>query len=169
MTVSLENSKMVYEGIKDAGVDFITALAETWLVYLLQMADDDPHMTLIEVAKEEEAIGIASGAHFAGRPNILLMQNHGFMGSINGIVSLAKLYNIPLCMLIAYRGHMGEPYFWHTQGGMVTEPLLQALSIPYDVATNPQKVGKQIKQALTYSHSLLGPVALLLSRDLMED
>lgn len=169
MTVSRENSKMVYQGIKDAGVDFVTALAETWLLYLLQMADDDPGMTLIEVAKEEEAIGIASGAHFAGRSNILLMQNHGFMGSINGIVSLSKLYSVPLCMLIAYRGHMGEPYFWHTQGGMVTEPLLQALSIPYEVARDPQKVGKQIQETLTYSKSLLGPVALLLSRDLMED
>jgi hypothetical protein len=30
-------------------------------------------------------------------------------------------------------------------------------------------VGKQIKQAYTYSLSSLSPVALLLSRDLMED
>lgn len=169
MTVSLENSKAVYQGIKDAGVEFITALPETWLVYLLQMAEEDPDMCMVEVAKEEEAIGIASGAYFAGQPNILLMQNHGFMGSINGIVSLAKLYSIPLCMLIAYRGHIGEPYFWHTQGGLVTEPLLQALGIPYSVARDKTQVGKQIKESLTYSYSLLGPVALLLSRDLMED
>ena len=169
MTVSLENSKAVYQGIKDAGVEFITALPETWLVYLLQMAEEDPEMCMVEVAKEEEAIGIASGAYFAGQPNILLMQNHGFMGSINGIVSLAKLYSIPLCMLIAYRGHIGEPYFWHTQGGLVTEPLLQALGIPYSVARDKTQVGKQIKESLTYSYSLLGPVALLLSRDLMED
>jgi len=169
VTVSRDNSKAVYQGIKDSGVKFLTALPETWLIYLLQMADDDPAMNLVEVAKEEEAIGIAAGAYFAGEPNILLMQNHGFMGSINGIVSLAKLYNIPLCMLIAYRGHMGEPYYWHTQGGLVTEPLLQALGIPYAIARDPAQVGKQIKEALTYSHSLLAPVALLLSRDLMED
>ncbi|MDQ7027955.1 MAG: thiamine pyrophosphate-binding protein [Anaerolineae bacterium] len=169
MTVSRDNSKAVYQGIKDAGVKFITALPETWLIYLLQMADDDPEMCMMEVAKEEEAVGIAAGAYFAGEPNILLLQNHGFMGAINGIVSLAKLYHIPLCMLIAYRGHMGEPYYWHTQGGMVTEPLLQALSIPYAVARDSTLVGKQIKEALTYSHSLLSPVALLLSRDLMED
>lgn len=169
MTVSRDNSKAVYQGIKDAGVKFITALPETWLIYLLQMADDDPSTCMVEVAKEEEAIGIAAGAYFAGEPNVLLMQNHGFMGSINGIVSLAKLYNIPLCMLIAYRGYMGEPYYWHTQGGLVTEPLLQALGVPYAVASDPKLVGKQIKEALTYSHSLLSPVALLLSRDLMED
>jgi sulfopyruvate decarboxylase subunit alpha len=169
MTVSLDNSKAVYQGIKDAGIRFVSALPETWLVYLLQMAEDDPDMTLIEVAKEEEAIGIAAGAHFAGTPNLLLMQNHGFLAAINGIVSLSMLYRVPLCMLIAHRGHMGEPYPWHTQGGIVTEPVLRALGIPFDTARDPAKVGKQIKQAYTYSQSALSPVALLLSRDLMED
>jgi sulfopyruvate decarboxylase subunit alpha len=55
MTVSLDNSKAVYQGIKDAGVRFITALPETWLVYLLQLAEEDPEMRLIEVAKERAA------------------------------------------------------------------------------------------------------------------
>jgi sulfopyruvate decarboxylase subunit alpha len=169
MTVSLDNSKAVYQGIKDSGVRFITALPETWLVYLLQLAEEDPEMRLVEVAKEEEAVGIAAGAHFAGTPHILLMQNHGFLAAINGIVSLAMLYRIPLCMLIAHRGHMGEPYPWHTQGGIVTEPVLRALNIPFDYARDPKLVGKQIKQAYTYSNSALSPVALLLSRDLMED
>lgn len=169
MTVSLHNSKAVYQGIKDAGMRFLTALPETWLVYLLQLADEDPEMCLVEVAKEEEAVGIAAGAYFAGEPNILLMQNHGFMAAINGIVSLAQLYSVPLCMLIAYRGHIGEPYPWHTRGGIVTEPLLQALQIPYDVARDPAKVGRQIREAHTLSLSSLSPVALLLARDLMED
>ena len=169
MTVSLDNSKAVYQGIKDSGVHFITALPETWLVYLLQLAEEDPEMRLVEVAKEEEAVGIAAGAHFAGTPHILLMQNHGFLAAINGIVSLAMLYRIPLCMLIAHRGHMGEPYPWHTQGGIVTEPVLRALNIPFNYARDPKLVGKQIKQAYTYSNSALCPVALLLSRDLMED
>lgn len=169
MTVSLENSKAVYQGIKECGVHFLTALPETWLVYLLQLADEDPEMCLVEVAKEEEAVGIAAGAYFAGEPNILLMQNHGFMAAINGIVSLAQLYSVPLCMLIAYRGHIGEPYPWHTRGGIVTEPLLQALQIPYAVADDPARVERQIREAHTLSLSSLSPVALLLSRDLMED
>ena len=169
MTVSLDNSKAVYQGIKDAGIRFISALPETWLVYLLQLADEDPEMCLIEVAKEEEAIGVAAGAYFAGEPNLLLMQNHGFLAAINGIVSLSMLYRVPLCMLIALRGHMGEPYPWHTQGGIVTEPVLRGLGIPFDYADDPARVGKQIREAHTLSLSSLTPVALLLTRDLMED
>lgn len=169
MTVSRDNSKKVYEGLKKAGIDYISALPETWLIYLLQLADEDPDMMLVEVAKEEEAIGIAAGAYFAGRPNALLMQNHGFLAAINGIVSLALLYRIPLLMLIAHRGHIGEPYPWHTQGGILTEPVLRGLSLPYDTVRDPNDVGRQIQEAHTFSLSSLSPVALLLSRDLMED
>ena len=169
MTVSRENSLAAYKGIKDAGIRFITALPETWLVYLLQLAEDDPQMTLIEVAKEEEAIGIAAGAYFAGKPNALLLQNHGFLAAINGIVSLALLYRIPLTMLIALRGHWGEPYPWHTRGGIVTEGVLRALGIPFEYARDPAEVGRQIREAYTFSQSALAPVALLLTRDLMEE
>lgn len=66
MTVSLDNSKVVYQGIKDAGVRFLTVLPETWLVYLLQMADEDPEMRLVEVAKEEEAVGSAAPLKILG-------------------------------------------------------------------------------------------------------
>ena len=118
MTVSYDNSKAVFQGIRDAGVRSVSALPETWLGLLLQRIEDEPDMDLLQVAKEEEAIGIAAGAYFAGEPHILLMQNHGFLAAINGIVSLAQLYGIPLCMLIALRGHWGEPYPWHTRGGI---------------------------------------------------
>lgn len=169
MTVSYDNSKLIFDGIKAAGIKSISALPETWLGPLLQRAEDDPDVRLLQVAKEEEAIGIAAGAYFAGTPHILLMQNHGFLAAINGIVSLAQLYRIPLCMLIALRGHWGEPYPWHTRGGIVTEPVLRALEIPFEYARDPQKVPKQIREAWTFSQSSLSPVALLLTRDLMED
>lgn len=169
MTVSNDNSRIIFDGIKAAGIKSLSALPETWLGLLLQRAEDDPDVTLIQVAKEEEAIGIAAGAYFAGTPHVLLMQNHGFLAAINGIVSLAQLYHIPLCMLIALRGHWGEPYPWHTRGGIVTESVLRSLSIPFEYARDPQKVGKQIREAWTFSQSSLAPVALLLTRDLMED
>ncbi len=169
MTVSYDNSRIIFDGIKAAGIKSLSALPETWLGLLLQRAEDDPDVELIQVAKEEEAIGIAAGAYFAGVPHALLMQNHGFLAAINGVVSLAQLYHIPLCMLIAVRGHWGEPYPWHTRGGIVTEEVLRALGIPFTYASDPARVAKQIREAYTFSQSSLSPVALLLTRDLMED
>ena len=72
-------------------------------------------------------------------------------------------------MLIALRGHWGEPYPWHTRGGIVTEGVLRALNIPFEYARDPKEVGRQIREAYTFSQSSLSPVALLLTRDLMEE
>jgi sulfopyruvate decarboxylase subunit alpha len=72
-------------------------------------------------------------------------------------------------MLIALRGHWGEPYPWHTQGGIVTEPVLRALGLPFEHARDPSRVGQQILEAQRLAWSSLSPVALLLGRDLMED
>src|ERR1035438_7721433 len=108
MPVSESNSRRLYFALKQCGVGLVSALPETWLVHLIRLADDDPEMILVRLAKEEEGVGISAGAHFAGVKSAMLMQNHGFLASINGIVSLAHLYKIPLLMLISYRGTFGE-------------------------------------------------------------
>ena len=167
MPVSLANSKLVYEGLKECDIRMTSALPETWLVHLIRMAEEDPKMTLVRLAKEEEAVGISAGAHFAGVKSALLMQNHGFLAAINGIVSFAHLYKIPLLMLISYRGSFGEKDPWQTQGGNVTEPLLRALRIPYTFLDSVDTVNKRIRQAQTLAESSLQPVAILLTRDLM--
>lgn len=101
MPVSERNSKVVYEALKGAGVGLVSALPETWLVHLIRMAEDDPDMILVRLAKEEEGVGISAGAHLAGMRSALLMQNHGFLQAVNGIVSGALLYKLPLLMLVS--------------------------------------------------------------------
>ena len=167
MPVSVKNSEVLFAALKSAGISLISALPETWLVHLMRMADDDPDMTLLRLNKEEEGVGISAGAHFAGRKSAMLMQNHGLLASVNGIVSVAQLYRIPLLMVISYRGEMGERDSWQTEGGLVTEPLLQALGIIYRKLSDPATVANDVQQAQTLAESSLRPVALLLTRDLM--
>src|SRR5213083_3731450 len=167
MPVSERNSKLVYDALLDAGVEVLSALPETWLVHLIRMAEDDPNMTLVRLAKEEEGVGISAGAHLAGVKSAMLMQNHGFLAAINGIVSCAQLYRIPLLMLISQRGGFGERDPWQTEGGAVTEQLLDALRIPHERLEAPGHVAHRIRQAQTLAYSANRPVALLLCRDLM--
>src|SRR5436190_12798689 len=145
--VSTVHSRLIYDALKACGIRLVSALPETWLVHLIRMAEEDPEMILVRLAKEEEGVGVSAGAHLAGLPSAMLMQNHGFLASINGIVSCAHLYKIPLLMLISYRGGFGERDPWQTQGGNVTEPLLRALGIPYQLLDEPSTVAKKIQQA----------------------
>lgn len=167
MPVSIASSKIIFDALKRCDVRLFSALPETWLVHLIRMAEDDPETILVRLAKEEEGVGISAGAHFAGVKSAMLMQNHGFLASINGIVSFAHLYKIPLLMLISFRGTFGERDPWQTQGGNVTEALLRATGIPYSFLDSIENVEKRIRQAQTLAESSLQPVAVLLTRDLM--
>jgi sulfopyruvate decarboxylase subunit alpha len=167
MPVSISNSQLIYAALKSIGVGLISSLPETWLVHLVRMADEDLDMTLVRLNKEEEGVGISAGAHFAGVKSAMLMQNHGFLASVNGIVSLAQLYRIPLLMLISYRGHMGERDPWQTEGGLATQPILQSMGVPYRLLSEPDTVEKNIRDAQALAESSMRPVALLLTRDLM--
>lgn len=167
MPVSVANSRVVYDALKACDITLFSALPETWLVHLIRFAEDDPSSTLVRLAKEEEGVGVSAGCHLAGVRSCMLMQNHGFLASINGIVSLAHLYKIPLLMLISYRGEFGERDPWQTQGGGVTEGLLQCLGIPYQRLDDPAHVAARIRKAQALAESSHKPVALLLCRDLM--
>lgn len=167
MPVSVDASRIIYDALKACGVSIVSALPETWLVHLIRMAEDDPDMTLVRLAKEEEGVGISTGAHLAGARSVMLMQNHGFLQSVNGIVSCAQLYRIPLVMLISHRGWFGERDPWQTEGGLVTIPVLDALRIPYETLDARDHVAPRIAKAMTLAHSANRPVALLLGRDLM--
>ena len=167
MPVSQTNSRIVYEGLKASGVRLVSALPETWLVHLIRMAEDDPEMILVRLAKEEEGVGISMGAHFAGVRSALLMQNHGFLQSINGIVSGAMLYKMPLLLMISDRGHLGEKDPWQTEGGRYTRRLLDALNLVYDELSRPEEVALKVDRALALAHASLAPVALLMTRSLL--
>ena len=167
MPVSVTNSQLVYDAMKSIGVRLVSALPETWLVHLIRMADEDPEMTLVRLAKEEEGVGVSAGAHFAGMKSAMLMQNHGFLQAINGIVGVSLLYKIPLLMLITDRGGFGEKDPWQTEGGKHTRPVLDALKIAHEDLGRPDEVQPKVGKAMALAESSLSPVALLLSRDLM--
>jgi sulfopyruvate decarboxylase subunit alpha len=167
MPVSIAHSQLIYDALKACGIGLMSALPETWLVHLIRLAEEDRDMILVRLAKEEEGVGISAGAHLAGVSSAMLMQNHGFLASINGIVSCAQLYRIPLLMLISYRGEFGERDPWQTEGGGVTEDLLRALRIPFSHLDHPDHVMRRVAKAHTLAKSANRPVALLLCRDLM--
>ncbi|MBX5450237.1 thiamine pyrophosphate-binding protein [Thermogemmatispora sp.] len=167
MPVSLAGARRVYAALKACGIKLVSTLPETWLVPLLHLIEADQEMRLVQVAREEESIGIAAGAYFAGVPSVHVMQNHGFLAAINPLVSLAMLYKIPVLLLISYRGHWGERDPWQTQGGLVTEPVLRALTIPYYCLRREDDAARRLKEAQALALSALQPVAVLLTREVL--
>ena len=62
----------------------------------------------------------------------------------NDLVTLAMFSQIPLLMLVAYRGYIGEAHSYHATVGRVTEPVLRALGIQHVVVDRPDEVASAI-------------------------
>src|SRR2546427_10661736 len=96
MPVSVENSRIVYNGLKRSGVKIVSALPETWLVHLINMAEAAPDTTLVGLTREEEAIGIAAGPPPAGGRAAVLVADPWLLVAVHPACSLPFLYDNPV-------------------------------------------------------------------------
>jgi sulfopyruvate decarboxylase alpha subunit len=87
-------------------------------------------ITYIPATREEEAIGIATGAYLAGKKSAVLMQNTGLANSIGTLGSLNLLYEIPVLLLISWRGYRGKDAPEHLVIGRTITRLLKDIGIP---------------------------------------
>jgi sulfopyruvate decarboxylase subunit alpha len=160
-------AKILHDAMSAAGVEVVATLPETWLLPLVQSLEADPALRVVEVVKEDEAVGIAMGAHLAGARAAVLTQNHGLFSALNAVISGAMLYRIPLLLLISDRGHFGERDPWQTEGGRHTRRVLDALGIVHDELVDPDDAARKVGDAVTLAEASLFPVALLLTRQFL--
>ena len=143
------------ETLKSNGIDFFAGVPDSLLknicAYITDHVDSDHN---IITANEGAAVGLAAGYHLAtGKAGVVYMQNSGQGNIINPLASLTdkEVYNIPLLLLIGWRGRPGvhdEPQ--HVKQGKVTTGLLNVMGVNYEVlAKEEDKALKQIEKAVT--------------------
>ena len=162
------------EKLRDNGIDCFAGVPDSLLKNVCAYITDhfDEHHNII-AANEGAAIGIAAGHYLAtGHPACVYMQNSGEGNIINPIASLTdpEVYNIPVLLLIGWRGRPGvhdEPQ--HVKQGKVTTGLLNVMGINYEVlAREEDKVEKQIAKAID-ALKRNEVYALVIEKDTFED
>jgi sulfopyruvate decarboxylase subunit alpha len=154
-------SLAVYQGMKRAGINFVTSVPCVNLQELLALVSGDPEIIHVPVTREEEGVGICAGAWMGGRRPALLMQNSGLGNSINALASLDMLYGIPLLMIISHRGGKGESIIGQVPMGRLTAPLLDAMAIPH-FSPEPGEAEETVAGAWNCACAGCRPVAVLL-------
>jgi sulfopyruvate decarboxylase subunit alpha len=154
-------SLAVYQGMKRAGINFVTSVPCINLQELLALVGDDSEIIHVPVTREEEGVGICAGAWMGGLRPALLMQNSGLGNSINALASLDMLYGIPLLMIISHRGGVGEPVIGQAPMGRLTVPLLEAMNIPH-FEPGLAEAEEMVAQAWGLAVAGCCPVAVLL-------
>jgi sulfopyruvate decarboxylase subunit alpha len=157
--------KLILEGLKEAGIDLIATLPDINLSELLKLIEADGYVNHVPLCREEEGIGICTGAYLVGKRCALLMQNGGLYNSVNGIVSTLLHYQIPLLLLIYYAGDIGDRTFSTT--GAMTEPILEALGIRTYILREPGDVKDLIRRTQILTLDYKRPVAILLTKDIL--
>jgi sulfopyruvate decarboxylase subunit alpha len=155
-------SEAVYQGIKEAGIDFIVSVPCANLKKLIPMVDSDPDIIHVPVTREEEGVGVCAGAYMGGKRPAMLMQNSGLGNSINALASLDILYEIPLLMIMSHRGVEGEPIVAQVPMGQLTAPLLETLNLSYFLPESKQDATDTIVTAMDDAFKKKTPVAVLL-------
>ena len=158
----MDSSEAIYNGLKDAGIDFIVSIPCVNLSKILDMLDEDDEITHIPVTREEEGIGICAGAYLGGKKTAILMQNSGLGNSINALKSLTELYNFPLLMIMSHRGTDGENIVGQVPMGQSTPRLLEAMNFKFFKPDTTEAAYEDIKLSWNLSEEEGLPVSILL-------
>ena len=142
------------EKLRENGIDCFAGVPDSLLKNICAYITDhcDAQHNII-TANEGAAVGLAAGHYLAtGQPACVYMQNSGEGNIINPLASLTdpEVYNIPVLLLIGWRGRPGvhdEPQ--HVKQGKVTTGLLNTMGINFDVLSKDEdKAEKQIAKAV---------------------
>jgi len=157
--------------LRENGIDFFAGVPDSLLKNICAYITDSlPREQNIIAANEGGAMGIAAGYHLAtGRIPVVYMQNSGEGNIINPLASLTdkEVYNIPVLLLIGWRGRPGvhdEPQ--HVKQGKVTTGLLNTMGINYTVLSKDEEAAaKQVKTAVDYMQKTNECYALVIEKD----
>ncbi len=124
-------------------------------------------------ANEGNAIALAAGHYLAtGNPALVYMQNSGIGNCVNPLLSLTdeEVYNIPLLMLIGWRGEpdkKDEPQ--HIKQGKVTDKLLDSMGIKWEILPEDfEQAEPVIINAIQYIKETNKPFAFIIKKGLFE-
>jgi sulfopyruvate decarboxylase alpha subunit len=155
--------EVVQQTLKRNEIRLVPYVPDRVLTTLIKNLHADPFFTTFPTAREEEAVGIVSGAWMAGMRGAVLMQTSGFATLANVLASLAIPYQIPLIMFVSERGTLGEFNYGQSLVCRTMRPVLDSLAMEHHTATRLDEfefiVDRSIKQAIATQ----APVALILS------
>lgn len=158
--------QLIVEALKEAEISLVCTLPDLQLLDLITAVDRDVDLIHVPLCREEEGIGICAGAYLAGKKGAVVMQNAGLLNACNALTTTALNFQIPMLLLVYYAGDIGDRGF--SVLGSVTEPVLRGLGLRTFVLRRVEEVKKTIRGAQVLSQDSRQPVALLLTREVLQ-
>lgn len=165
MALTAAALEAAHEGLKSAGIDFVSGLPDGWQRNLHERIELDSDIQYVPVCNEGVGFSICAGAWLGGRKPALVMENSGLRVASEYIARISLGTGVPVTLICSYRGDVGETEHWGIPHGIVAEPLLAALRIKYLVVRRVDELAKAIVRAKRTAEAQLHPTAVLVSGD----
>lgn len=118
----------VFDILLSAGVRQVAYVPDMGLKQLIELCRADNKMTSVPLTTEEEGLGVLCGAWLGGERGILLMQSSG-VGNCLNMLSLTRMCEIPLLMIVTMRGQHNEFNPWQNPMGQNAQGFLEAAGV----------------------------------------
>jgi sulfopyruvate decarboxylase beta subunit len=154
------NEEKVLQQITGSGIDYMPILPCDRIKHLIPLVKEK--LSTVDLTREEVGVGLCAGAALAGRRPALLIQGTGAGSLLNVLCSLTIYYQLPLPILISWRGHYNETIEAQVPMGEALPDAFKAAGIETIQVEEPADIpliGKGIETAFKASK----PVAILLS------
>src|SRR5262245_38548308 len=121
--------KHMADALRRNGIDLFATVPDYIVTQTLEHLWPDEGCRVITVTREEEGLGMLSGAYLGGKRGALLMQNSGLGNCVNTLGSLNLAAQIPVVLVISHRGDLGEFNPAQVPMGQAAERILEAMDV----------------------------------------
>jgi sulfopyruvate decarboxylase alpha subunit len=121
--------------LKSKGISFVSGVPDSTFKKMYDYMVDDPEIRYIPAVREDVALGLASAAYFQGEVGAVVMQNSGIGNVVNPLTSFSLMYQIPVLLIVGWRGYGGPPNDApeHWVVGTKSPEILETLNIPFEI------------------------------------
>lgn len=157
-------STEVADALAEVGVDLVAYLPDSNLDPLVRSIEDDHRFEAVQVAREEQAVGVLVGAWVGGRRGVLLCQSSGLANSLNAVGSLSVPARAPFLGVVTRRGDLGEFNIAQVPAGYGMERLLDALGVRNAVVDDGADLAETVRLAGETAFSTQSPYVVLVEQ-----
>jgi sulfopyruvate decarboxylase subunit alpha len=149
------------------GFDFFAGVPCSLLTGVIRALDENPKRGYVSAVREDVAVGMAAGAYFGGATPVVFMQNSGLGTSLNALTSMTLMYELPLLIVVSWRGEGGKDAPEHILAGAVTHELLDLIGIPHTLLDSAQ-IDDQVAAAAASIRASNRPYALVVRKGILD-
>ena len=156
----------IFQVLLDHSVRQVAYVPDAGHQNFIERCIDCKELKSISLTTEEEGVALLAGAWLGGDRGVLLMQSSGVGNCIN-MLSLPRVCQMPLLVLVTMRGEEGEFNPWQIPMGQNMEKLLSAAGVLTYRVSDCHEVRETVDMAArkVFTNSVVA--AVLISQDVL--